>query len=55
MDRSMRDLKAALDARRLQRWMKDIPLGLEVELATHQLNHRRLRSLGGPDAVPVLP
>ena len=47
MERSMRDLKAALDARRLQRWMKDIPLGLEVELATHQLNHRRLRSLGG--------
>lgn len=47
MERSMRDLKAALDARRAQGLMKDIPLALEVELATHQLNHRRLRSLGG--------
>jgi hypothetical protein len=47
MERSMRDLKAALDARRLQPLMTQTPLVLEVELATHQLNHRHLRSLGG--------
>jgi hypothetical protein len=27
--------------------MKGIPFLLEVELATHQLNHRPLRSVGG--------
>jgi hypothetical protein len=47
MERSMRDLKEALDARRRQSLKKETPLILEVELVTHQLNHRRLRSLGG--------
>lgn len=47
MERSMRDLKDALDARRLQPLLTETPLVLKVELVTHQLNHRRLRSLGG--------
>jgi hypothetical protein len=47
MERSMRDLKEALDARRLDSLMKTAPLALEVELVTHHLNHRRLRSIGG--------
>jgi hypothetical protein len=47
MERSMRDLKHALDARRLQPLLTETPLVLNVELVTHQLNHRRLRSLGG--------
>jgi hypothetical protein len=41
MERSMRDLHDALDQRRLGA----LPLAVDVELATHQLNHRRLRSL----------
>jgi hypothetical protein len=45
-ERGMRDLKAALNRRRLQ-LATAIPMALEVELATHTLNHRRLRSLGG--------
>lgn len=45
MERSMRDLKNALDARKLN--FKATPLALEVELVTHQLNHRPLRSIGG--------
>ena len=44
MERSLRDLHEALEQRR------GIPsaglLTVEVELVTHQLNHRRLRSLG---------
>jgi hypothetical protein len=47
MERSMRDLKEALDARRAGSLMKATPFVLEVELVTHQLNHRRRRSLGG--------
>jgi hypothetical protein len=47
VERSMRDLKEALDARRRQSLRTGVPLVLEVELATHHLNHRRLRSLGG--------
>jgi transposase InsO family protein len=47
MERSMRDLKDALDARRRQPLLAETPLVLKVELVTHQLNHRRLRSLGG--------
>jgi hypothetical protein len=47
IERSMRDLKDALDARREEALVKQTPLSLEVELVTHQLNHRRLRSLGG--------
>ena len=39
----MRDLHEALDQRRLR--TLPVPLSVEVELATHQLNHRRLRSL----------
>jgi hypothetical protein len=44
MERGMRDLRAALDQRRWQ--ALQIPMAVEVELATHHLNHRRLRSLG---------
>lgn len=44
MERSMRDLQIALDCRRLDR--VHVPFNIDVELATHQLNHRRLRSLG---------
>jgi hypothetical protein len=46
-ERGMRDLKDALDARRAASLMKATPFVLQVELVTHQLNHRRLRSLGG--------
>jgi transposase InsO family protein len=45
IERTMRDLHNALDERRLQ--ALQVPMSVEVELATHQLNHRRLRSLGG--------
>ena len=31
----------------MQALTKDVPLALDVELAMHKLNHRRLRSLGG--------
>jgi hypothetical protein len=44
MERSMRDLQEALDERRLK--ALQVPMSVEVELATHHLNHRRLRSLG---------
>jgi hypothetical protein len=44
IERSMRDLQDALDQRRLN--ALQVPMSIEVELATHQLNHRRLRSLG---------
>jgi hypothetical protein len=43
IERNMRDLQEALDERRLK--ALQVPLSVEVELATHQLNHRRLRSL----------
>jgi hypothetical protein len=45
IERSMRDLHNALDQRRLASLQN--PLALDVELVTHQLNHRRLRSLRG--------
>ncbi len=44
MERGMQDLQAALDRQRLQDLQ--VPMSVEVELVTHQLNHRRLRSLG---------
>lgn len=43
MERAMRDLHDALDQRLLN--SLKVPLSVEVELATHQLNHRPLRSL----------
>jgi hypothetical protein len=43
IERNMRDLQEALDVRRLL--ALQVPLQVEVELVTHQLNHRRLRSL----------
>ena len=43
IERGMRDLQEALDERLLK--SLHVPLSVEVELATHQLNHRRLRSL----------
>jgi transposase InsO family protein len=44
MERSMRDLHAALDHVRLSQLQ--LPLSVDLELATHRLNHRCLRSLG---------
>jgi hypothetical protein len=44
IERNMRDLKGALDQRRFH--AHPVPMALAVELVTHQLNHRRLRSLG---------
>lgn len=44
MERSMRDLHDALDQVRLHQ--PQLPFGVQVELATHRLNHRSLRSLG---------
>lgn len=47
IERGMRDLKAALNEQRRQAAVKVMPMSLELQLVTHQLNHRRLRSLGG--------
>jgi hypothetical protein len=47
IERSMQDLQGALAARRLASLTLPTPIAVEVELVTHQLNHRRLRSLGG--------
>ena len=44
MERSMRDLHEALDGVHLQ--IPPLPTCLDLEVATHRLNHRRLRSLG---------
>jgi hypothetical protein len=44
IERSMRDLQDALDRRRLSELQ--LPMSVQLELATHQLNHRRLRCLG---------
>lgn len=43
MERSMRDLHEALDHVRLR--ALQLPISLDLELATHRLNHRCLRSL----------
>ncbi len=43
IERHMQDLQRALDER--CRRALEVPLSVELELATHQLNHRRLRSL----------
>lgn len=47
IERNMQDFKSALDARRLNPLNRGTSLALQVELVTHQLNHRRLRSLRG--------
>lgn len=47
IERGMSDLKAALDRQRTRDLVKDVPLVLQAELVTHQLNHRRLRTLRG--------
>src|SRR3974390_2286498 len=44
MERSMRDRHDALDQVRL--CQLQLPISVELELATHRLNHRCLRSLG---------
>lgn len=44
MERSMRDLHDALDQVRSRQLR--LPLSVQLELATHRLNHRCLRSLG---------
>lgn len=46
MERGMRDLKAALDKQRTQGLFTNLPMALELQVVTHALNHRRLRSLG---------
>jgi hypothetical protein len=46
-ERGMQDLKSALDQLRRRALMQDVPMVVEVELATHELNHRRRRILGG--------
>jgi hypothetical protein len=51
MERNMRDLQVVLDQRR---WKAlQVPLSVRVELVTHQLNHRRLRSLGNRNPYKV--
>lgn len=47
MERSMQDLKWVLDEQRLTGLVAAMPMALELELATHKLNHRRLRVLRG--------
>ena len=47
MERGMRDLKSALNRQRSQALLLHGQLPMEVQLVTHTLNHRRLRSLGG--------
>lgn len=47
MERSMQDLHSVLDEQRSQGLVQGMPMALELELATHKLNHRRLRVLQG--------
>src|SRR5262249_5555517 len=44
IEHSMRDLQDALDRRRLSELQ--LPISVQLELATYQLNHWRLRCLG---------
>lgn len=46
-ERGMQDLQKALDAQHARALAPDLPLAVELELATHQLNHQRRRVLGG--------
>jgi len=46
-ERTMQDLQAELDRLQMEKMMAGAPLILEAQLATHNLNHRRLRSLNG--------
>jgi len=43
----MQDLKKALDEQHQRALMRDLPMAVELELATHQLNHQRRRVLSG--------
>jgi hypothetical protein len=47
MERSMQDLKGELDCRRAVAQIPEVTLAMEVELATHALNHRRRPCLKG--------
>lgn len=46
-ERGMQDLKRALDRQNQRALMRDVPMAVELELATHDLNHRPRRVLGG--------
>ena len=46
-ERGMQDLRNALDQQHQRALMGDMPLVVELELATHELNHRPRRVLGG--------
>jgi len=46
-ERAMQDLKNALDELHQRALMINMPMVVEVELVTHQLNHRPRRVLGG--------
>ena len=45
IERGMREFKEELD-RRIMASLMNIPLASQIELTTHHLNHRRLRSIG---------
>jgi transposase InsO family protein len=46
-ERGMQDLKKALDEQHRRALMRDLPMAVELELATHELNHKPRRVLGG--------
>jgi hypothetical protein len=47
VERGMQDLKKALDAQHQRTLMRDLPMAVELELATHELNHKPRRVLAG--------
>jgi len=46
-ERAMQDLKNELDRQHQRIQMKDLPMAIEIELATHELNHKPRRVLAG--------
>ena len=46
-ERAMQDLKKELDHQHQRVLMQNVPMALELELATHALNHKPRRVLGG--------
>ena len=46
-ERAMQDLKKELDHQHQRALLQNAPLALELELATHELNHKPRRVLGG--------
>jgi hypothetical protein len=47
IERGMQDLHSALDYQHQRNLMLNLPMAVELELATHQLNHHPRRVLGG--------